>query len=371
MTLSISLWISLSLSSSISSAFAVVAPAPALASVSATGPDLLRLVAIPFFAWAAVRDIKTRRVSSQLWIPLAGLGAVLLGWDAWIAWNAGGLVWTYEFLLPAGIGLGLVVPIAYLFWWFGGFGGADAKALMVLALLFPIFPTYTLGSRTFPLTTTEIGAFSFTILTNAVLVGVVIPIVLAVRNALAGRIAPVMFVGWPIPWERVPETHGRLLQTPDGLTQGGLDLDALRMYLRWRGLSLAAVRDHPDRYRDPATLPTDPNPPTDGAVAADGARSDGGEPLEDAESEVIGEVTGDHATHETTDHEDPWGAAAFLEDIEGTAYGTSPSQLRDGLEVLAREETVWISPGTPFLVPVFVGIVIALAYGDLLLGTLF
>ncbi|MCU4741197.1 A24 family peptidase [Natronoglomus mannanivorans] len=397
MTLSISLWIWIpisllaSLSSPISSVFAVVASVLSLTLtltfLSTTGPDLLRLVAVPVFAWAAVRDIKTRRVSSQLWIPLTGLGAVLLGWDAWIARNAGGIDWAYEFLLPVGISLGLVVPIAYLFWWFGGFGGADAKALMVLALLFPVFPAYTVGSWTIPLETTEIGAFSFTILTNAVLVAVVIPIVLAVRNGLAGRIAPVMFVGWPIGWDRVPETHGRLLQTPDGLTQGGLDLDALRMYLRWRGLSLAAVREHPDRYRNPATLPADPNPPTDGAVAADGTLSDGGETLEYAEGEAVGDIDGDGdddvdaatdaaigtatTAPDATELEDPWGAAAFLEDIEGTAYGTSASQLREGLEVLSAEETVWISPGTPFLVPVFVGLVIALVYGDLLLGALF
>ncbi len=53
-----------------------------LAVVSATGPDLLRLVAIPVFTWAAIRDIKTRRISSDVWIPLALLGALLLGWEA-------------------------------------------------------------------------------------------------------------------------------------------------------------------------------------------------------------------------------------------------------------------------------------------------
>ncbi|MDS0476247.1 A24 family peptidase C-terminal domain-containing protein [Natrinema sp. 1APR25-10V2] len=327
--------------------------------VSATGPDLLRLVAVPVFAWTAVRDIQTRRVSSAVWIPLSVLGTALLVWDGWLAWSAGGTGWTYEFLLPTAISVGLVVPIAYLFWWVGGFGGADAKALLVLAVLFPTFPEYAFGPWSVPLETPPIGAFSFTILTNAVLVGVVLPLALAVRNAVAGRIAPVMFVGWPTSWERIPETHGRLLETPSGLSRGGLDLDALRMYLRWRGLTLAELRDEPDRYRDPATLPAEPNPPTDGAVTADvEARGDGGTLEASADDPVAAE------------DDDSWGAAVFLEDIDGSAYGTTPETLRDGLEVLATEETVWISPGTPFLVPIFAGLMIALVYGDLLLGTL-
>ena len=77
--------------------------------LSATTPDLLRLVAVPVFAWVALRDLRTRRVSSTVWVPLALVGAVTLVWDGWIAWNAGGLIWTHEFLIPATISLGVVV----------------------------------------------------------------------------------------------------------------------------------------------------------------------------------------------------------------------------------------------------------------------
>ncbi|MDQ2051870.1 A24 family peptidase C-terminal domain-containing protein [Natronolimnohabitans sp. A-GB9] len=342
-----------------------------LAGVAATAPDLLRLVAVPVFAWVAVRDIKTRRVSSTVWIPLALVGAVALVWDGWLAWSEGGYAWSHEFLLPTAVSLGFVVPIAYLFWWFGGFGGADAKALLVLALLFPTFPQYAVGSWTLPATTTPIGTFSFTVLTNAVVVGLLVPVALAARNAVAGRVTPVMAIGWPVPTDRLPETHGRLLETPEGPSRGGLDLDALRMYLRWRGLTLADVREDPDRYRDPATLPERPNPPTDGAVTA-AVESDGGAASTDTDDR--GRPSGDHDASAiggaTSTADDPWGAEAFLADIEGTAYGTRPEELREGLEVISETETVWISPGTPFLVPVFVGLTIALVYGDLLVGTI-
>jgi len=328
-----------------------------LAGTVATGPDLLRLVAVPLFAWTAYRDIETRRVSSAVWIPLSVLGAALLAWDGWLAWTAGGTAWSYDFLVPTAISLGLVVPIAYLFWWIGGFGGADAKALLVLAVLFPTFPEYALGSMTLPLEPTRIGAFSFTILTNAVLVAVALPVALAIRNAAAGRIAPVMFVGWPVSWKRVPETHGRLLETPTGLSRGGLDLDALRMYLRWRGLALAELRAAPARYRDPASV-GETFAATDGAV--------------DPGAVEHGPVSGDAEAAPAAEGEvdDSWAAERFLDDIEGSAYGTDPETLRAGLETVTREEAVWLSPGLPFLVPMFVGLLLGLTYGDLLYGLL-
>lgn len=105
----------------------------------------------------------------------------------------------------------------------------------------------------------------------------------------------------------------------------------------------AELRADPETYRDPASLPAEPSSPGDGAIA------DGGTPGESG---------------------DPWGAAAFLDDVEGTAYGTTPEQLREGLEVLVTAEAVWVTPGIPFLVPMFAGLVVALTYGDLLFSLL-
>ncbi|WP_247730409.1 A24 family peptidase [Halovivax limisalsi] len=351
-----------------------------LAFVSASVPDLLRLLALPVFVWAAVLDVRTRRVPSEAWIPLGVLGAVLLVWDGWTAYAADVHTWQ-AFLLPAATSLGFVVALAYLFWWFGGFGGADAKAVMILAMVFPVVPSYELVGVTFPLAGgDELLPFSLSILANGVLVGLAVPVGLAIRNALAGRFTPAMILGWPVSAERVETTHGRLLETPTGTTLSGLDLDALRMYLRWRGLTLSDVRADPDRYRDPASLPAEPNPPTDGAVDVERPATDGGaetgatdEP-EANDGAAIGEnvdVTDDVVVDASTDAvTDPWGADAFLDSIDGSAYGTSPEQLRDGLDVLAETETAWVSPGTPFLLPLLAGLVIALVYGDLLVSLL-
>lgn len=300
--------------------------------VDASIPDLLRLVAVPALGWAAIRDVSTRRVPNDLWGPLAFLGMLLLLWDGFVALGQPGAF--TPFVVRAAFSLLFVIPLAYGFWYVGGFGGADARAFMVLAVLFPTYPSYQIAGSAFPDVQTTLGVFSLTILTNTVLIGLAYPLVLGLRNALSGEFSVVMFVGRRAAVDDLPEIHGSLLEDGSGFTRNGLDLDALRMYLRWRGLTLSDLRTDPE-LRDPATLPDDPEDPTDGAVVTDGSG-------------------------------DPWGAAAFLDDIDHSAYGTTPAQLREGLDLVAGREDVWVTPGVPFLVPLFVGLVVALTFGDVL-----
>ena len=300
--------------------------------MDASIPDLLRLVAVPALGWAAIRDVSTRRVPNDLWGPLAFLGALLLMWDGFVALGRPGAF--TPFAVRAAFSLLFVIPLAYGFWYIGGFGGADARAFMVLAVLFPTYPYYEVAGFALPEVQTTLGVFSLTVLTNTVLIGLAYPLVLGLRNALTGEFSVVMFVGRRVAVEDLPSVHGSLLESGDGFTRAGLDLDALRMYLRWRDVTLADLRVDPE-LRDPATLPEEPNEPTDGAVATDGSG-------------------------------DPWGAAAFLDAIDHSAYGTTPAQLREGLDLVAEREDVWVTPGVPFLLPLFVGLVVALTFGDVL-----
>jgi Type IV leader peptidase family. len=222
--------------------------------VFASIPDLLRLSAVPVFAWVARRDIETRRVPNRVWYPLVALGVVLLAWDA-VAHLGSGVVWQRRrFLIGVAFTLLFVVPLVYGFWLIGGFGGADAKALFVIAILFPAYPDYNLWEFGLvgveaPYVRSSLPAFSLTVLTNTVLVGAVYPLVLAARNAVGGHLSPGMFVAKPVRWDHTPQEYGVLLEfpnrplvadlSPSGLREyfswRGLDLDALRMYLRWRG----------------------------------------------------------------------------------------------------------------------------------------
>jgi preflagellin peptidase FlaK len=347
-------------------------------------PDILRLVVLPAFGYLAWRDIKTRRIPHRTWYPLGALAVVLLVWELYVTFTGDATALEQRlFLTQVAISVFFLIPLAYGFWLLGGFGGADTKAFMIIALLLPTYPDYNLWVfgiqgefSTLPLVVTDVGVFSLTVLANTVLVGALYPVALAVKNGATGYVSPGMFVATPIPAEQATQKYGVLLEFADGRLRDvrslsglrahfswrRLDLDALRMYLQWRGLDLAEVREHPDRYRDPASLPEEPNPPGTGSI-----------PTSDVSvTETPVETDGGEApeTDESAADDDPWGAAAFLDDIEGDAYGTTPAMLRDGLETLAEEDVVWISPGIPFIVPMFVGLVLAFTYGDVLFAAL-
>ena len=193
----------------------------------------------------------------RTWLPLVIVGLLALTLDASAVLDAPAFV-RRLFVVRVAVSLGVVAPLGYLFWRLGGFGGADAKALMVLAIVFPTFPTYYLSWGTFPSIPGRLGVLSLSVLTNIVLIGLAFPLALAARNALKGRFSPAMFVGKPVDSEAVEGEYGRLLDAGSEpgprLSRGGLDLDALRMYLRWRDVSLAALRDAPEALRDPVSI---------------------------------------------------------------------------------------------------------------------
>ena len=339
-----------------------------------TVADLLRLLLVPAFGYAAYRDVRTRRVDGRLWAPLVLLGLVALLLDfSRVGVNSFS---GERLVVRTGVSLGLVGSLGYLFWRLGAFGGADAKAIMTLSLCFPVYPSYTLPFGTVPDHRAPLGVFSLTILTNTVLAGLAYPLVLAAGNAARGRFALPMFVGRPVRVGAIARTYGRLLETPDGLTRGGLDLDTLRMYLRWRGTTLSAVRAAPDEFRDPDSVPAPEarGEPTSGSVAEGDPVTDGGVPAPDADPDAPDGAsppplvpTTDTSATPAVRRVDEWGAAAFLDDV-GYAYGATAADLRAALELLADadRERVWVSPGIPFVVPMFAGLVVSLVLGDVL-----
>ena len=334
----------------------------------AQGPDLLRLVAVPVFAWAAYRDVETRRVPNRTWLPLLVVGVLALAWDAWLHFNQVAYQQRF-FAIQVVLSLGLVAPLGYVFWRLGGFGGADAKAVISLAVLFPVYPRFYLDVGALPLNEATLGVFSLTILSNTVLVGLAYPVLLALRNLPRGEVTPAMFIGRPVPVDRILAEYGRLLESPSGFTRRGLDVDALRMYLRWRGVNFEELQADPDRYRHP--LPTERNDPGDGSIAADErGMADGGAVTGTAEGRRAAGLDTDGEVQPAVRPLDAWGAERFLS--EHSAYGTTPTELREGLEVLTEpdRETVWLTPGIPFILPMFVGLLLALTYGDVLFALL-
>jgi len=324
----------------------------------ATTADLLRLLVVPVFVWAAVRDIRTRRLPNRLWPPLYALGALTLVLETagrWPLVGVGGRV----FLLRVAVSLLIVAPLGYALWAIGGFGGADAKAVIALALVFPTTPRYALGAFFLPLVSTPAGVFSLTVLTNALLVALAYPLWLAGSNLASGEWSVTMFLARRVSCASLHRRHGRLFE--DGLTKRGVDLDALRMYLRWRGTTLAALRAAPDEWKDPRGI-TATYDPTDGrvdsAVTPDRDDAAGATEATPADRAAGAAVSADGGT------DDPWGASQFLDAVDGRAYGADADTLREGLTAVTERDTVRVSPGMPFVVPLAIGLVLALTLGD-------
>lgn len=267
-----------------------------------TVTDVLRLVSVPVFLYAAYRDVKTRRVPQSLWVILLGIGIPLFVVD--IAFTRADAI---RYVLSPVI----VIPIAYLLWLLAGFGGADAKGLMVLSILFPTYPTYFLPGIAFPITEAVHGLFAFTVFTNGLLLMLLYPLTLLTLNIANRQIHPVMVLGRPVTATSVLSRHGRIIQGPDEVTLSGPDIDAVKAFSRWC---------HQNEIR-----------------------------MDEADSGDVNQ---------------------FMEETDEQLYGTTEDELVTGVLALQTRDEVWVMPGAPFFVPLTFGLVGAVLYGDMMFGVI-
>jgi len=123
----------------------------------------LRIIAaIAMLGYASYTDVNKREISDYVWIVFGALSVVLLFLEPQF----------WEALTNVGISL-IVAPIVLIIWRLGMFGGADAFAIIVLALLVP------------QITMSENTITPFTILTNAVIISIIPFFVNLVRNLIA------------------------------------------------------------------------------------------------------------------------------------------------------------------------------------------
>ena len=157
--------------------------------------DVIRLViGISILSYASYTDIKTRRASNILWIIMGVIGAILLI----IQYFTIGFENMYYLLfIPIMIGLVYVLFQLRLI-----FGGADAKALMAIAILVPIEPA--IGQ--IPIWKGGIMPFSWSIFANSLVVFVLIPISLLIYNITKKNIQfPYAFIGYKMSVQKAKE----------------------------------------------------------------------------------------------------------------------------------------------------------------------
>ena len=176
--------------------------------------DGIRLITgTVLLAYASYTDIKTRRAANILWVVMAIVGIILLV----IQYLDGGFpnIW-YLVFVP------IMIVLMYAFFQMRLlFGGADAKALMALAILVPILPR--IGN--IPLWNSFLPG-SWSIFANATILFLFIPVSLLIYNiskknlrfphCLLGYVISVekakqKFV-WPL--ERIKEGKRKLMYMP-------------------------------------------------------------------------------------------------------------------------------------------------------------
>lgn len=132
--------------------------------------DIIRLVVgTIILSYASYTDIKTRLASNMLWVLMGSIGAILLVTQYF---TIGLENTTYLIFVPIMIALMYVLFQMRLI-----FGGADAKALMALAILVPLHPTI----NSFPLWQSFMPA-PWIIFSNSVVLFLVIPLTLLIYN---------------------------------------------------------------------------------------------------------------------------------------------------------------------------------------------
>jgi len=133
------------------------------------------VVSLGFLLYASWSDYRTREVSNRVWAIYAPIALVLS---------------LTEFLLfdPSklplfGLSVGITTAIAILLFYSGGFGGADSKALMCIALALPFFPEILTPVFAEGISPLAQNIFPFTIFSNSILVAAVSVVAMLLVNA--------------------------------------------------------------------------------------------------------------------------------------------------------------------------------------------
>ena len=134
--------------------------------------DLLRLfIGLIILSYASYTDLKTRKASNINWLVMGGIGGILLVVQYFTV--GFGTQINYLIFIPIMIALVYVLFQLRLI-----FGGADAKALMAIAILVPLAPAIS----QLPLWGKSLMPASWFIFSNSVLLFLFIPLSLLLFN---------------------------------------------------------------------------------------------------------------------------------------------------------------------------------------------
>ena len=171
--------------------------------------DILKvLFIIPFLIYSCYSDIKTRRVSNNVWlVMLAGIIFFVM-----IDFLSGGL----NYLRILMFSVIFIFIFVYILFQIGTFGGADAKSLIMMSIILPVYPEIHVLNYYFPINPPLINIFALGIFSNAVLLTIVVPLGLATFNIikLGAKIDKPLyiFIGYKTKISNLANKHIKLIQ---------------------------------------------------------------------------------------------------------------------------------------------------------------
>jgi len=124
-------------------------------------------VSLLFLLYASWSDYKTREVSNNVWVLFAPPAFALTFVELFL--------FDFSALPLFGLCFGLTAAFAIILFYAGGFGGADAKALMCLALALPFYPRELFSPFSGEVSPFMDKFFPLTVFSNAVVYGQVFP----------------------------------------------------------------------------------------------------------------------------------------------------------------------------------------------------
>jgi len=191
--------------------------------------DILKILfCTPFLLYACYSDIKKRSVTNKVWLVMLAGSILFISYDFSL---------NKELILgPLINSAGFIFILSYFFFEIGALGGADAKAFMVMSLIIPTYPGFQALGHAFPLNRPIYDIFALSILGNAALLMVVVPIGLALYNLAEMGLnfdnPAYIFMGYKTKISNLAGRHIRLIQ--------GFEMtdSNVRSYFKWGGMQI-------------------------------------------------------------------------------------------------------------------------------------
>jgi preflagellin peptidase FlaK len=137
------------------------------------------LLSLAFLVYASLSDYKTREVSNRVWVFFAPVAFALTFTELFLS--------DFSLLPFYGLCFGLTTAFTIILFYAGGFGGADAKALMCLALALPFHPQELLTPLSGEVSPIMQLFFPLTVFSNSVLLAALTAIYMLFHNLLWQR----------------------------------------------------------------------------------------------------------------------------------------------------------------------------------------